>query len=318
MLNWGIIGCGDVVQRKSGPAIQATGRSRIVGVMRRDADNARAYAEAHGVPLGTGDASAILNHPEVDIVYVATPPCAHEEYVVAAAHASKHVLVEKPMGLSADQAGRMIAACAEAGRELFVAYERRFDPHVQKMRELVVSGKIGTPLQGIVELGKAATPGDWRGIPAVSGGGYFADVGCHRLDLIARLFGVVESVHGVVTCRDGSRPAEYTVSLCAKFVSGAQLVATGDYVSGRRADRLRVIGTKGEVEIDSIDSFVVTLKTPSGEERFVFEKALHHLGLIQHIEAVLSGETENACSGRDALQTEIILDKGLRRFFPAG
>ena len=144
-LGWGIIGCGDVVERKSGPSIEQAGRSRIVAVMRRDGEQARAFAERHGVPEWTAEAEEVLSHPDVDIVYVAPPPSSHEEYVLAAARRGKPVLVEKPMGLNAGQARRMIAACDEAGVELFVAYYRRFQPHVRKMRALIDEGRIGRP-----------------------------------------------------------------------------------------------------------------------------------------------------------------------------
>lgn len=317
MLNWGIIGCGDVVERKSGPAIRAAGASRIVAVMRRDAAKARAYARANDIPIATDDASAVLHNPDVDIIYIATPPYAHAEYVAAAAEAGKHVLVEKPMGMSADQARRMIAASDQANTQLFVAYYRRFQEHVAKMRELVLGGAIGAPLQAYLDLAKPVQrnlPGDWREIPAISGGGHFLDVGSHRLDLIVSLFGEVKSAGGIVGRPDASCAAEQTVSLCVEFASGAQLVAMADYTSGRKADFLRVVGANGEVRMDSVDSCAVTLVTTRGEQRFEFEKRNeHHLGLIRHIQAVLNGEETNACSGRDGLQTEIILDEAVRK-----
>jgi len=320
MLKWGIIGCGDVVARKSGPAIRATGGSRITAVMRRDGTKARAYAEANEIPLATDDASIVLNHPEVDIVYVATPPYAHAEYVVGAAEAGKHVLVEKPMGMSADQARRMIAACQQAGRELFVAYYRRFQEHVMKMRELVRGGAVGTPVQAFIDLAKPVrrgVAGDWRERVAISGGGHFVDVGSHRLDLMVYLFGAVKSACGVAGGYAKAGSAERVVSLCAEFECGVQLAATGDYVSGRRADLLRVIGTGGEVRMDSVDSYAVTAVGEGGEKRFEFEKRDdHHVGLIHHIEAVLERGAENGCSGREGLQTEIILDEAVRKRRP--
>jgi predicted dehydrogenase len=100
-LGWGLIGCGDVAAKKSGPAIRQSSVARLVTVMRRDAARARAFAEAHGVPRWTTRAEEVYEDRDVDIVYVATPPSSHRQYVVAAAEAGKHVLVEKPMGLSA-------------------------------------------------------------------------------------------------------------------------------------------------------------------------------------------------------------------------
>ena len=316
MLNWGIIGCGDVVEHKSGPALLGSAGSRIVAVMRRDLDRARDYARRCGVAVATDDAREVFARPDVDIIYVATPPDSHEEYVLAAAAAGKHVLVEKPMGLSVAQAERMIAACDRTGRQFFVAYYRRFDAHVQKMRGLILDGVIGEPVQAFIDLAKPVNRSNdagWRERVPVSGGGHFVDVGCHRLDIMVYLLGDVDTAHGVVSRRDPSVAAEQAVALCVRFKSGAQLAALGDYTSGRRADHLRVIGVRGEVVMDSVDSYAVTLKTDAGERVFAFEPThAHHLGLVRHIESVLAGREDNACSGRDGLQTEIILDAAVR------
>ena len=158
-LNWGIIGCGNVVEKKSGPSILMAGHSRIVAVMRRDVAKARPFAEAHRIPLCTANAAEVINRPEVDIIYVATPPSSHKEYVLAAARAGKHVLVEKPMGLSAAEDTEMIAACEQAGIELFVAYYRRFHLHVLKMKELVDSGRIGYPVMAQIDFAQPPIPG---------------------------------------------------------------------------------------------------------------------------------------------------------------
>ena len=177
-LRWGIIGCGDVVERKSGPSIAQTGGSRIVAVMRREIDKARPFAEANDVAVCTADPGEIVAHPDLDIVYVATPPSSHLEYVLAAAQAGKHVLVEKPMGMSAAQDREMIAACAEAGVELFVAYYRRFPPHVLKMKEVIDSGAIGRPVAAEIDFAQPPSGWDpgWRIQPEISGGGLFVDV----------------------------------------------------------------------------------------------------------------------------------------------
>jgi len=318
MLRWGIIGCGDVVLRKSGPAIQTAGRSRIIAVMRRNVAKATAFAERYDVQFCTDRAELVTGNPEVDIVYVATPPCVHEQYVLAAARAGKHVLVEKPMGLNADEARRMIAACDEAGRELFVSYYRRFQPHIIAMHNLLREGRIGRPVQAFLDLAKPVEygrPGGWREEPALGGGGHFVDVGCHRLDLMVHFLGEVEEANGYATRLVPTCRVEQVVTLCVRFASGAQLAAMGDYYSGRRADLLRIIGTEGELLMDSLDSYAFTLRTGAGEERFAFDEAeKHHLGLIRHIESVLLDGKPNRCAGRVGLTTEVILDRAVRRW----
>jgi len=106
------------------------------------------YAAANNVPFATGDADQVISDPEIDAVYVASPPNTHEEYTVAAAEAGKPVLVEKPMGRSVSEARAMIEACDRHDVELFVAYYRRFHPQVVKMRELLEANAIGDPDAG--------------------------------------------------------------------------------------------------------------------------------------------------------------------------
>ncbi|MEO6134528.1 MAG: Gfo/Idh/MocA family oxidoreductase, partial [Ginsengibacter sp.] len=96
-INWGMIGCGDVTEVKSGPAFNKVPNSKLVAVMRRDAAKAKDYAERHGVPKWYIDASALINDPEINAIYIATPPSSHLEYAIAALKAGKFVYVEKPM-----------------------------------------------------------------------------------------------------------------------------------------------------------------------------------------------------------------------------
>lgn len=171
-LNWGIVGCGNVVEYKSGPSILQTGRSRIVALMRRNKAALKPFAEAYGGPLCTDNAAQVIEHEDVDLVYVATPPNTHLPYTVAAAAAGKHVLVEKPMAMSAAEAQQMIDACDRAGVQLFVAYYRRFQPHVMKMRELITQGHIGRPVQAAIDIASPAarpSPDFWRYDPAIAG-----------------------------------------------------------------------------------------------------------------------------------------------------
>ncbi len=151
-LNWGIIGAGNVVEHKSGPSIALAKRSTIAAVMRRDHAKAEQYAAANDIPIATDDAKAILRNRDIDIVYIATPPVDHEHYVLAAARAGKHVLVEKPMALDSAQARRMVQACDKAGVRLFVAYYRRFYPQVQAMKRIIDEGGIGMPMAVSIEI----------------------------------------------------------------------------------------------------------------------------------------------------------------------
>ena len=141
-VRWGIIGCGDVTEVKSGPALQKAEGSQLVAVMRRNGALAQDYARRHGVPRWYDDAQQLIDDPEVDAVYIATPPHMHKEYTLAVARAGKPVYVEKPMALNAAECQEMIDACHSAGVPLFVAYYRRALPRFVKVKELVDSGVI--------------------------------------------------------------------------------------------------------------------------------------------------------------------------------
>ena len=318
-LNWGIIGCGDVVEKKSGPSILQAENSRIVAVMRRDARKARAFAEAHGIRLCTDSADALLDLPEIDVVYVATPPSAHREYVLAAAARGRHVLVEKPMGLVTAQDDDMIAACDDAGVELFVAYYRRFHPHVAKMRELIGQDAIGRPVLARIDYAQPPAPdtawgGGWRVRPEISGGGLFVDVVSHRLDALFSVLGAPAEVTG---CRGAFLPGsnvEDAVALSLRCENGALCSVCGEFATGRSADGFMIVGTEGVIEADRLDSHAFTLRRGDEVREFAFERdPAPHLGLIRHIERVLAGEEPNASSGRDGRLTDWVLDQALGR-----
>src|SRR5689334_14273937 len=177
-IRWGIIGCGDVTEVKSGPALQKARGSSLVAVMRRTGDLARDYAARHGVPRWYDDADALINDPEVDAVYVATPPSSHMDYVLRTAQAGKPVYVEKPMAREFSECRAMIEACRSANVPLFVAYYRRALPRFLKIKELIDSGTIGEVRSVIVTLLRPPqgnkvprAPLPWRVPPGDAGGG---------------------------------------------------------------------------------------------------------------------------------------------------
>ena len=160
-IRWGIVGCGDVTEVKSGPGFAKAENSALVSVMRRNGDLARDYARRHGVPKWTDDAAELVRDPDVDAVYVATPPNAHRDYTVLCAEAGKPVLVEKPIAPAFEEAQMMVRTCAEAGILLFVAYYRRAMPIYLKVKELVDGGRIGAPRTvHISHLEKPAVSGE--------------------------------------------------------------------------------------------------------------------------------------------------------------
>ena len=320
-LGWGVIGCGDVVEHKSGPSIAAAARSRMTVVMRRDAAAAGEFARRHGVAEWTGDAGAVIGSDRVDIVYVATPPSSHLQYVCAAAAAGKPVLVEKPMALNADEARRMVAACASAGVELFVAYYRRFQPHVLRMKELLAEGAIGRPALGCADIavgsaarriGAGARP--WRADPAVAGGGWFVDMASHRIDLLVWLLGPVADAVGVAARYQPDLAVEQSAVAALRMESGALCSVSADFHSGRDADRFAIHGERGSLTADPLDGHVVTHSTAAATEEYPCTPfPAPHLGLVRHIEVVLLDGASNQATGAGGVITETVLDRTVRR-----
>src|SRR5690554_6321079 len=203
LIRWGILGCGEVTEVKSGPALQRAPGSALVAVMRRDAARAEDYARRHGVPRWYADADALVADPEVDAVYVASPPSSHAPLAIRALRAGKPVYVEKPMALDAGECTAMLDASRDAGQPLFVAYYRRALPRFLKVRELVAEGAIGQPRRVRVQLHRTLDPRyadsaalPWRVRPELSGGGLFVDLGSHTLDLLDFLLGPVVEASG--------------------------------------------------------------------------------------------------------------------------
>ena len=319
-LCWGVIGCGDVVEHKSGPSISGSKRSRMVMAMRRDAAAARDFAHRHGVEEWTDEAAEVVASGQVDIVYVATPPSSHVQYVCAAAAAGKPVLVEKPMATSAEQAGVMVEACTQAGVELFVAYYRRFQPHVLRMRDLLAAGAIGRPAYGCADIAVgdvarriAAGERGWRADPEVAGGGWFVDMASHRIDLLVWLLGAVAGATGVATRYEPDLRVEQSAVAALRMRSGALCSVSADFHSGRDADRFAIHGERGTLTADPLDGHVVTLGTAGVIEEFRHTPfPAPHLGLVRHIEEVLLDGVPNQASGRDGLVTEMVLDRAVR------
>ena len=313
-VRWGIIGVGDVTERKSGPGFQQAERSELVAVMRRNGGLAADYARRHDVPRWYDDADELINDPGVDAVYVATPPDSHKEYVVRVAQAGKPVYVEKPMARTTRECEDMIAACDEAGVGLFVAYYRRAMPRFTTVKELLDSGRIGQLRSVSIRNerpGQVAGTGHdgWRVDPEISGGGHFVDLGSHVLDLLDWLLGPVTHAAGVATNRGGRYPAEDLVTGVFSFRSGVEGVGVWNYDSFQDKDQVEIIGTEGALRFSCFAEEPLRLLTARGVEKI---KAPYpetvQLPLIQTVVNALTGHGESPSDGHSALRTARVID----------
>lgn len=325
-VRWGMIGCGDVAEVKSGPAFYKISGSKLVAVMRRNAEKAADYARRHGVPRWYADAGQLINDPEVNAVYIATPPGSHCEYTLKAAAAGKPVYVEKPMARNYEECEEMITACEKAGVPLFVAYYRRTLPNHLKVKEIVDTDAIGDvrsvsirlywPTDWHSRVSEGELP--WRVDPEIAGGGYFFDLASHQLDFLDYLFGPVTRVGGVVANQAGLYPAEDIVAAVFEYESG--VVGNGLWCftvdESSRTELTEIIGSRGRVSFHSFDMRPVRLETQSGVQEFEFELPEHvHQPLVETIVDELLGRGGNCPStGISAARTAWVMDEVVREW----
>jgi predicted dehydrogenase len=317
-IRWGIIGCGNVTEVKSGPGFQNAQGSQLVAVMRRNADLAQDYAQRHSVPKWYADAQALIHDPEVDAVYIATPPDLHHAYTLAVAQAGKPVYVEKPMALNAVECQEMVAACRVAGTPLFVAYYRRALPRFLKAKELVTSGAIGELRFVEVLLTQplevhSSDQLPWRLRPEIAGGGLFVDLASHTLDFLDLVLGPINRVHGFARNQAGAYPVEDIVSAAFEFENGVQAVGTWCFSAFEAADHLTFVGSGGKVRLSMFGNEPVQLETSEGIKVFDLPNPPHvQQPLIQQVVNELLGMGSCVSTGESAARTSWVMDQVLK------
>lgn len=254
-LRWGLIGCGDISEKRVAPALREAPGSRLVAVARARAELAAEFAARHGVPRWYSDWRELVADPELDAVYVATPVRFHVEQTIAAAEAGKHVLSEKPMALNVAECERMIGAARQHGVRLGVAYYRHLYPAVRRLRELLSSGELGKPVFAQVQAfehfdPQPGHPRAWLLRKAESGGGPMMDFGCHRIEILLDLFGAVQDVRGFpAKVRFRDREVEDTCVAHFRFETGAMAVLAVSHAARESRDTLEVFGSEGSAHI---------------------------------------------------------------------
>ena len=323
-INWGIIGCGDVTELKSGPAFNKVPGSKLIAVMRRDAAKAADYALRHHVPKWYADAAGLIHDPEVHAIYIATPPSTHEEFAIAAFNAGKPVYLEKPMTLNAAEAQRITEAANEKKLKLVVAHYRREQPRFKKMRALLAAKAIGDIRTVRIEYFKKLLSAEelkdtktaWRVTPSLSGGGLFNDLAPHQLDLMHYFFGDVEKANGVAVNQSGLYQADDMVAGNILFKSGVTFSGTWCFNApeGEEKDLCEIIGSTGKISFSvfTTNSFTVTI---NGEAQiFVFDELQHvQQPMIQSVVNYFAGNGYNPCSGEEGTLVMQLIDEFTKR-----
>lgn len=274
-INWGFIGCGEVTEKKSGPAFNEVEGSQVVAVMSRSENKARSYAERHHVRKWYTDASELIEDPDVNAVYIATPPSSHATFAIMAMRAGKPCYIEKPLAASYNDCIRINRISEQTGVPCFVAYYRRYLPYFQKVKEIIESGTIGNVVN--VQVRFSVPPRDldfqngkempWRLQPDIAGGGYFYDLAPHQIDLLQNLFGVITRAHGYPANRAHLYQAEDTLSACFFFESGIPGSGSWCFVGHESAkeDCIEVIGEKGSLSFSVFTYQPIEVITSEGK-----------------------------------------------------
>lgn len=311
---WGIIGCGDVAEVKSGPAFQKCDNSKLLAVMRRDAKLAEDFAQRHNVSLWYDDADKLLANKDINAVYIATPPSTHLEYSLKAIAAGKNVYLEKPMVLSKEEAKTLENAVSKSEVKLVVAHYRRFLPMYVKVKELLDLNAIGTVNYADIrflqpfDFNSKAT---WRLNANVSGGGYFHDIAPHQIDLMYHFFGDYLSAKGHAVNQSRIHDVADMVNGIISFKNNIQFRGIWSFAIPKdlQEDRCTIYGKDGTISFSFYEE-ELKLKTVSKNEVFNFKNPVNiQQPLIQETVNYFLGKRSNPCPVEDGtLVTKIMED----------
>ena len=303
MVNWLVIGIGDITRKRVIPAIQSEPRSVFHSVLTRSPEKGAAYP---GVRVFTSIGAA-LEDTAVDAVYVASPVALHAPYTIAALKAGKHVLCEKPPAMNYVEAESMAAAAMESGRLFGVAFYRRLFPKLIRAKQLLAEGAIGQPVlaeanhHGWLESDERG----WLRDPALAGGGPLYDKGSHRIDAFNFLFGSPERATGLHSNAVHQLGVEDSTTVLIEYAGGIRGVVDVRWNSRIVRDQFRIIGTEGELNLDPLSEPGLRIINASGsrEESWPAHANVHYPIVHDFVNAVLDG-APLACPGKEAIQTD--------------
>lgn len=319
LISWGFIGCGEVTEIKSGPAFNDVNGSHIEAVMSRSEARARSYAERHHVLKWYTDAQELIDDPDVNAIYIATPPSSHATFAIMAMRAGKPVYVEKPLASNYDDCVRVNYISEQTGVPCYVAYYRRYLPYFQKVKSIIDKGILGTIID--VNIRYSVPPREmdydkenlpWRLNAEIAGGGYFYDMAAHQLDLLQHFFGVIVKAHGYYSNRAHLYDVEDTVSACFKFENG--LVGSGSWCfvghESAQEDCIDIVGEKGIVSFSVFNYAPIRLMTSEGTTSIEVENPSYvQLPLIRSVIEDLQGFGLCTCNSVSATPVNWVMDR---------
>ena len=323
-VRWGLIGCGNVTEIKSGPPLKLTPYSSLIAVMRRDSALSEDYAKRHQVNKWYYNADDLINDPEVNAIYVATPPVAHSEYAIKAMRAGKPVYVEKPMGRTYKECLEMLKVSEETGIPLNVAYYRRALPGFLKVKEMIESFEIGSVrlvnirLYRPLEADHQGNDSSWRFRPEIAGGGLLFDLASHTLDFLDYVFGPIGNIRANAFNKAGLYLAEDIVLANWQHESGVTGTGTWCFITSPKnnLDEVEIIGDQGRIIFSTFEFNPIVLENISGRKEFPFERPQHVQSyLIENIVSSLRGLCLPLSTGKSAARTNFVLEEMVKSYY---
>jgi predicted dehydrogenase len=307
VLNWLVIGVGDITTRRVIPAILDENRSKLYAILTRHPEK----AEPYGVKAFT-DLSAALDDPLINAVYVASPVFLHAPQTIAALCVGRHVLCEKPMATNYAETQSMVESARTAGKVLGVAYYRRTYPKVQRALELIGQGVIGQPLLAYITCHDWFTAEDgrraWLLDPEKAGGGPLFDIGSHRIDLLNYFFGEPAKVRAVLSNAVHAGRVEDSATVVCEYKSKVRGIVDVRWNSRVPRDEFRIVGTEGEMDLTPLNGPSITY--PGGREEHPTHANIHFPCIRNFVDSVLDGAALLS-SGVTAQWTDWITQKAV-------
>lgn len=308
MLNWLVIGIGDITRKRVIPAIQAEPRSRLYGIVTRDP----AKAAEFGVKAWASLDDALADS-SVQAVYVATPVFLHATQTIQSLAAGKHVICEKPMAMNEPEAFTMVQAAEKSGTVFGVAYYRRCYPKVQRAKQLLEEGAIGKPV--FAELTShmwfdGTGSRSWLVDPAKAGGGPLFDIASHRIDVLNFLFGRPQCVTAQVSNVVHQYPVEDNATVIIEYAGGIRGIVDVRWHSKIARDECRIRGTDGEIEMSPLNG--PDLVWPGGRKSLPAHPNLHYPMIENFVDAV-EGKAELLSSGASAYWTDWVTEQARKK-----
>ena len=313
---WGIIGCGDVTEVKSGPAFNKVPNSELHAVMRRNKVLLADYAKRHAVPHQYTDVDALIADPAINAIYIATPPKFHEPFAIKAMAVGKPVYVEKPVTRDVAEAKRMQSFSDQTGVKMVVAHYRRALPMFIEIKRIIETGVLGKINLVTLQYFEPAiepsnlTPKDlWRIDPSLAGAGLFYDIAPHQIDIMVNIFGKPLKYGGNFLTQLKTSPVEDTVNGWIHFDQDILFTGTWGFSmpEAMKRDHCEIIGDKGSLSFNffGTEGF---LKMSNGEsQKFIQPKHIQQ-PMIEKVVQYFLGKTTNPSPIEEAIWSMEVME----------